>query len=200
MLAGCNNSISVEILLKSDLISTEESYSLIERFVLNPQITATRILELDLPAKNRVEALLQPEFLNELRLRELACEFAAHTLHIFEAQVPGDYRPHECLSAAFLLNTWGLGSWEQLREMIKEAHPAMWQLEGSGHIGAIEACRAVLMIGNEDAARMAREIALCSQVAAHRSAWESRKSNTEPMIEREKEASWQLARIIESLA
>jgi hypothetical protein len=193
-------SISVEILLKSELISTEESYSLIERFVSAPQITATEILELDLPAKNRVDALLRPEFLNESRLRELACDFAAHTLHIFEAKAPGDYRPHECLSMAFLLNTWGLGSWEQLRDTIKKARHAMWRLERSGHVGAVEACRAALMISNEDAARMAREIALCSQIAVHRSAWDSRKSNTEPMIEREKEASWQLDRMVESLA
>lgn len=192
--------ISVEILLKSELITTEESHTLIERFVRAPHITAAEILDLNLPAKNRVEALLQPEFLNEMRLRELACDFAAHTLHIFEAQAPGDYRPHECLSAAFLLNTWSIGSWEQLREIIREARPAMWQLEGSKHVGAVEACRAALMVGNEDAARMAREIALCSQVAAHRSAWENRKSNTEPMIEREKEASWQLERIVEGLA
>lgn len=191
--------ISIEVLLKSDLITTEESYSLIERFVVKPQITAAEILELDLPAKNRVEALLQPEFFNEGKLRELAYDFAAHTLHVFEAHAPGDYRPHECLSMAFFLNTWGIGSWEQLRETIKEAHPAMWRLEGSGHVGAVEACRAALMIGNEDAARMAREIALCSQVAAHRREWESRKSNTEPIIEREKEASWQLERIVDSL-
>lgn len=64
----------------SDLITTEESYDLIERFVLNPQITAAEILELDIPAKNRVEALLQPEFLDESTLRALACDFAAHTL------------------------------------------------------------------------------------------------------------------------
>jgi hypothetical protein len=170
-----------------------------ERFVCAPQITAVEIIELDLPAKNRVEALLRPDFLNESRLRELACDFAAHTLHIFEAQAPGDYRPHECLSTAFLLNTWGLGSWVQLRETIKEARPAMWQFERTEHIAALEACRAALMMGNEDAARMAREVAVCSQVAAHRNMWESKRSNTEPMIEREKEASWQLERILESL-
>jgi hypothetical protein len=192
--------ISVEILLKSELITTEESHSLIERFVCTPHITAAEILELDLPAKNRVEALLQPEFLNELKLRELACDFAAHTLHIFEAQAPGDYRPHECLSTAFLLNTWELGSWEQLRETIKEARPAMWKLEGSRHVGAVEACRATLLMAYKDAARMAREVAICTQVAAHRNAWENRKDNTEPIVTREIEAAWQLSQIVQRLS
>lgn len=191
--------ISVEVLLKSALITTEETYSLVERFVRNPQITAAEILDLDLPAKNRVEALLQPEFLNEVRLRELACDFAGHTLHIFEAHAPGDYRPHECLSTAFLLNAWGIGSREQLQETIKEAQPSMWRLEGTEHIGAFEACRAALLIAGEDAARMAREIAVCAQIAAHRNVWEKRRSNTEPVIARETEAAWQLGQIVDRL-
>lgn len=191
--------ISVDILLKSDLITTEESYSLIERFVHNPQITPPEIIELDLPAKNRVEALLQPEFLNEGTLRDLACDFAAHTLHIFEEHAPNDYRPHDCLSTAFLLNSWGIGSWEELRKTIDEARPAMRQFEGTEYVSALEACRAVLLVGNRDAARMVREVAVCTQVAAHRKEWERRKSNVEPMIAREEEATWQLKQIIERL-
>jgi hypothetical protein len=191
--------ISVSVLLDSDLITTEETYDLIERYILNPQLTAAEILELDIPAKNRVEALLQPEFLNEGILRDLACDFAAHTLHVFEAHAPNDHRPHECLSTALLLNTWGIGTWEQLRETIREARPAMWQFEGTKYIGALEACRAALMVGTEDAALMARDIAVCSQRAAHRNAWESRRSKVEPMIEREIEAVWQLEKIIGKL-
>lgn len=191
--------ISVEVILKSDLITIEESYSLIERFVLKPHITAGEILELDLPAKNRVEALLQPEFLNESNFRDLACDFARHTLYIFEQHAPGDPRPHECLSMAFLLNTWGIGTWEQLMKAIREARPAMWQFQGTEYIGAFEACRAALLTGNEDAARMAREVAVCAQIAAHRYMWENKESMIEPMIAREEEATWQLAQIIEKL-
>lgn len=194
------NTISIEILLKSDLITAEESYDLIERFVINPRIAADEILQLDLPAKNRVEALLQPEFLGKAQLRELACDFAAHTLHVFEAHAPGDHRPHECLKAALLLNTHGIGSWEQLRETIIKAQPAMWQFERTEHIGALEACRAALIVGREDAARMAREVAVCAQIAAHRNIWEHRKNNVEPMLLREKEACWQLVRILKKLA
>lgn len=191
--------ISIDVLLKSDLITTEESYSLIERFVLDPEITSTEILELDLPAKNRVEALLQPEFLSEGNLRELACDFASHTLYIFEQHAPGDYRPHECLSSAFLLNTWGIGSWDQLRETIQEARLSLWQFQGTEQVAAFEACYAALLMGREDAARMAREVAVCSQIAAHRNAWENRKSNAEPMLAREIEAAWQLQQVAEKL-
>jgi hypothetical protein len=191
--------ISVEVILKSDLITTEESHSLIERLVLKPQITAVEILGLDLPAKILVEALLQPEFLNESNLRALACDFAGHTLYIFEQYAPGDYRPHECLSSAFLLNTWGIGTWEQLKKTIREAQPAMRQFQGTESIAAFEACRAALLAGNDNAARMAREVAVSAQLAAHRHMWESRKSITEPMTAREKEATWQLAQIIEKL-
>lgn len=191
--------ILVGVLLDSDLITTEESYDLIERYVLHPQITAAEILELDLPARNRVEALLRHEFLTERHLRALACDFAEHTLYVFEAHAPGDRRPHKCLGTAILLNTVGTGTWEQLQRVVDEARPAMWRFEGTEHVGALEACRAALMVGREDAARMAREVAVCSQTAAHRQAWESRKSNTEPMLEREREAAWQLERIAEEL-
>jgi hypothetical protein len=191
--------ISIEILLKSDLITAEESHSLIERLVHNPLITADEILDLDLPAKNRVEALLQPEFLHSGRLRELACDFAGHTLHVFEEAAPDDHRPHECLSAAFLLNAWGLGSWEGLQQTIRESRPALLRFQGKEHLRAYEACRAALLMGAEDAARMAREVAACAQAAAHGKEREDRVSNVEPMVAREKEAAWQLAQIVKML-
>lgn len=74
----------------------------------------------------------------------------------------------------------------------------MRQFERTEHVGALEACRAALMVGCEDAARMAREVAVCTQMAAHHNAWESRKSNVEPIILREKEACWQLELILKT--
>lgn len=68
-------------------------------------------------------------------------------------------------------------------------------LEGIEHAGAFEACRATLLMASEDAGRMAREVAVCAQIAAHRNAWENRRSNTQPMIARETEAAWQLEQI-----
>ena len=190
--------ITVEALLKSDLITTEESYDLIERFVLNPQITAPELLELDLPAKNRVEALLQPEFLSESRLRELACSFAEHTLSVFESTAPKDQRPRRCVNIA-RLHLAGRVSMKELETAIREARPAMWQFQRTEHESAFHASYAVLWLNYEDAAAMAREVALCAQKAAHRKVWESRKSNVEPMIAREKEAVWQLAQIVKKL-
>lgn len=189
----------VEVLLKSDLIAPEESRALAGRLARAARVSAVGILELDLPARNRVEALLRPEFFNEGRLRELACEFAAHTLHIFEEAAPGDYRPHDCLCAASLLNTWGIGSWEGLQRTIEEARPVTSRFRGEEHLGAFAACRAALLVGAEDAALMAREVAACSQTAAHRKEREERISHVEPAVARETEAAWQLTQIVERL-
>lgn len=196
---GKVKTVSVHVLLKSDLITAEESRSLREKLVHSRRITAAEILDLDLPAKNRVEALLRPEFLNDGWLRELACEFAGHTLHIFEEAAPGDRRPHQCLNDAFMLNAWGLGSLEGLQWTINEAGPALLRVRVREHPGALDACRAALLVGDGDAARMAREVAACAQAAAHAKERGERVSSVEPMVAREAEAAWQLALIIEVL-
>lgn len=190
--------ISVAKLLDSDLITTEESYDLIERYVLNPQITATEILEIDLPAKNRVEALLQREFLPEKQLRELACAFAEHTLHIFESHAPEDRRPRRCVEVA-RLHCVGRASSEELEAAIRDARPSMWRFQAGKYESAFEASYAVLWLNYEDAAEMSRSVAQYAQRAAHHKARECRKNNVTPMLHREKEASWQLARIVEKM-
>ena len=192
------DTISVDLLLKSDLITVEESHDLIERYVLCPQITSAEILELDLPAKNRVEALLQPEFLNERKLRELACDFAEHTLHIFELRAPEDKRPRRCLNTA-RLRLAGRSSQQELKAAIRDARPSMWRFQSTPYTAAFEASYTVLWLDFEDAGMMARDVARYAQLAAHHQGWESRKSNTEPMFNREKEASWQLRHIAKRL-
>lgn len=193
------SAIPLDVLLKSELISQEESYSLIINYSSRPLLTVNEVIELDLPAKNRVDALLQPEVLSAYKLRELACDFAQHTLHVFEAHAPKDYRPHECIAAARLLSSWGIGSRESLREMLEEAQPAMQQFHRTEHVGAYEACRAALLLDADEAAWMAREVAICTQVAAHRFVWERRTNKCQPMIARETEAIWQLEKIVENL-
>lgn len=190
--------ISVAKLLTSDLITTEESYDLIERYVLNPQITASEILEIDLPAKNRVEALLQSEFLTEEQLRELACDFAEHTLHIFESHAPEDGRPRRCVEVA-RLHFAGRASSEELQAAVRDARPSMWRFQASKYESAFEASYAVLWLNYEDAPEMTRSVAQYAQRAAHHKARECRKNNVTPMLDREKEASWQLARIVERI-
>lgn len=183
--------ISVEKLLDSDLISTEESYSLVERSVLDPQITAVEILELDLPAKNRVEALLQPEFLSEIELRELACDFAEHTLPIFESRAPEDKRPRRCVEVA-RLHFSGRANFHELVAASKDARPSMWRFQRTEHRSAFEASYAVLLLEYECVDGMARSVARYAQLAAHHSAWEGRKNNVVPILNREREAAWQL--------
>jgi hypothetical protein len=46
---------------------------------------------------------------------------------------------------------------------------------------------------------MAQEIAICSQRAAHRKAWENRESDLDLITEREMEAVWQLKQIVSEL-
>jgi hypothetical protein len=133
---------------------------------------------LDLPAKNRVEALLNNEFLTEKQLRWLACDFAEHVLHVFEELAPDDFRPRACVQSARLYADGVMNS-EMLGTALNEARPSMQQFRGTEYVGAFEVGWAVLLFDSEDAAAMAQEVAICAQKAAHRKAWESRKSNLE---------------------
>jgi hypothetical protein len=69
-----------DVLLISDLISNEETYPLIGALSHRPYLSAEEVIAPDLPAKNRVGALLRHEFLTERQLRELACDFVEHVL------------------------------------------------------------------------------------------------------------------------
>jgi len=188
--------IPLNVILASDLISNEESYPLIGAYSHRPYLSADEILALDLPAKNRVEALLRHEFLTEKQLRWLACDFAEHVLPVFEELAPNDFHPRACVQAARLYadRIMDVG---RLRVALDEARPSMQQFRGTKHVGAFEVGWAVLLFDSEDAALMSREVAVCAQRAAHRKAWESRKSNLELIIQREEEAMWQLRQIVD---
>jgi hypothetical protein len=187
--------ISLDVLLESELISKEDTQSLSVKFASHPVFTAAEILELDLPAMNRVDALLQPEFLSERQLRELACDFAEHTLPIFESRTPRDRRPRKCLEIARLHLT-GAANSEELQKAISEAIPAVWRFDKTEFTSAFEAGLVTTFLDYKDAAELARIIAKQTQRAAHLYLWEQRKSNVEPMLGRELEACWQLKRIV----
>jgi hypothetical protein len=189
--------IPLDVLLTSDLITTEESHPLLGAFSHRPYLSAEEILALDLPAKNRVEALLRHEFLTEKQLRSLACDFAEHVLHVFEELVPEDFHPRACVEAARLYAD-GVMSVELLRVAINEARPSMQRFRGTDHVGAFEVGWSVLLFDGENAALMAQEVAVCAQTAAHRKLWENRKSDSEPMTGREAEAAWQLKLIVDT--
>lgn len=190
--------ISVDVLLSSELLSVEESNSLRLQLEGRRQLTAADVIALDLPAKNRVEALLRGELLDDKHLRELACDFAAHTLYVFEEHTPRDRRPRNCIEAARLFLAGG--SYEELQAAIKEAIPVVWQLHGTKFTSAFMAGLAVTFLDCYDAAEMVQPVALHAQRAAHYKEWETRKSNLELMTGREKEATWQLVRIAEILS
>lgn len=190
--------ISVDVLLSSELLSVEDFGSLRLQLEGRIQLTAAEVIELDLSAKNRVEALLRGELLDDKQLRELACDFAAHTLYVFEEHAPRDHRPRNCIEAARLFLAGG--SYEKLQAAIKEAMPAVWQLHGTKFTSAFTAGLAVTFLDYYDAAEMVQPVALHAQRAAHYKEWETRKSNLELMIGREKEATWQLVRIAKILS
>jgi hypothetical protein len=190
--------IPLGVLLTSDLITTEESRLLVGACTQRPYLSAAEVIALDLPAKNRVEALLRHEFLTEKQLRSLACNFAEHVLHVFEELAPEDFYPRACVEAASLYAD-GTIDIRMLRIALDKARPSMQKFRGTQHIGAFEVGWAVLLFDCEDAALMAQEIAVCAQRAAHRKMWENRKSNLDLFTAREMEAAWQLKQIVNQL-
>jgi hypothetical protein len=189
--------ISCTVLLSSELLSPEESHILSLQLEGKSHLTASEIIALDLPAKNRVEALLQIEFLEEKQLRSLACDFVEHTLYIYEEQSPMYRHPRRCVEAArqYLAGA----SIERLQEAIKEAIPTVWRLERTAFAGAFTAGMAVLFLDYRDAAMMARMVANYTQRAIHYREWESRESDLELMFGRELGATWQLTCIAETM-
>ncbi len=191
--------IPARVILDSELLSDEETYPLLRSVQSHHQLTAAEVLALDLPAKNRVDALLRREFLEERRLRELACDFVEHTLHIYEARSSEDHRPRKCVEVA-RLQLRGAVSQEELQAVIAEAIRAVWRFESTEFVGAFQAGFAATFLGGTDAGETARAVAIYTQRAVHREAWERRDSNLQLMIGREKEAMWQLRHIIKKIS
>jgi hypothetical protein len=189
--------ISAYVLLSSELLSAEEAHLLSLQMEKRSLLTASEIVALDLPAKNRVEALLQIEFLGEKQLRALACDFAEHTLYIFEEHAREDRHPHQCVEAA--RRCLEGASIRGLHAAINKAIPAVWRLEKTAFVGAFTAGMAATFLDNHDAALMARLVANHTQRAIHYREWEGRESDLELMFGRELGATWQLARIAEML-
>lgn len=190
--------ISSNVLLSSKLLSAEDSFSLSIELEQRPQLTASEIIELDLPARNRVEALLQEEFLEEAQLRELACDFAEHTLHVFEWYCPGDTRPRKLVESARLYYAGRINR-ERLKDAFLETWNSIERFNEGRYKGAFASGLAVSLLYAGEAGKMARDVALWSQNAVHLKKWESRRSNFEPMTGREREAIWQLKQIVKKL-
>ena len=191
--------IPSDVLLSSELLSAEDSFSLSIELNQRLQLTASEIIELDLPARNRVDALLQKEFLKEEQLRELACDFAEHTLRVFEWYYPSDLRPRNFVESARLHYAGKID-----RERLKKSFIETWNsIEGFNegrYKAAFASGLAVSLLYSGEAGKMAQGVALWSQNAVHLKKWEDRRSNFEPMTGRERESVWQLKHIAKKLA
>jgi hypothetical protein len=187
--------ISSNVLLSSELLSAEDSFSLSTELRQRLKLTASEIIELDLPARNRVEALLQKEFLKEDQLRELACDFAEHTLQVFEWYCPGDPRPRNFVEIARLYYARTIGK-VRLKDAFIETWNSIEEFDEGKYKGAFASGLAASLLYSGEAAKMARDVALWSQNAVHLKKWESRRSNFEPMTGKEREAIWQLKGIV----
>lgn len=185
--------------MSSELLSAEDSFSLSIELNQRLQLTASEIIELDLPARNRVEALLRKEFLKEDQLRELACGFAEHTLQVFEWYCPSDIRPRNFVKIARLYYAGKIGK-ERLKDAFIETWNSIEMFKEGRYKAAFASGLAASLLYSGEASKMARDVALWSQNAVHLKKWESRRSNFEPMTGRERESVWQLKRIVDKLA
>ena len=61
-------------------------------------LDAREILALHAPVEYRLWAVLRPEMIPESMLWALACDYAEHVLHIYEAAYPGDERPRDAIA------------------------------------------------------------------------------------------------------
>lgn len=190
--------VSSNVLLSSELLSNEDSFSLSIELNGREQLTALEVIELDLPARNRVEALLQKAFLEENHLRELACDFAEHTLRVFEWYCPSDTHPRDFVRSARLYYAGRIGK-EKLREAFIETWNSIEPFNEGRYKAAFASGLAASLLYSGEADKVARDVAICSQNAFHLKEWEGRRSNFVPMIGREREAVWQLKRIAKRL-
>ena len=189
------NAIPSNILLSSDLLSAEDSFSLCVELEERPWLTPSEIIGIDLPARNRVEALLRREFFGEEQLRELACDFAEHTLHIFEWCCPNDLRPRRFIEIARLYYAGEVNK-DRVRSAFIDTWKAIERFKDVQYQAAFASGLAVSLLYSDEAEKMARNVAIWTQNAAHRMKWQDRKSNVQLMIGREMEAVWQLKQIM----
>lgn len=190
--------ISSNVLLSSELLSAEDSFSLSIELNQQLQLTALEIIALDLPARNRVDALLQKEFLKEDQLQELACDFAEHTVQVFEWYCPYDNRPRTFVEIARLYYAGNIGK-ERLKEAFIDTWNSIEMFNEGKYKPAFASGFAASLLYSDEASKMARNVAVWSQNAIHLKKWENRRSNFELMTGREREAVWQLKRIAKKL-
>jgi hypothetical protein len=196
-------SVPASVLLDSDLVGDEDRDKLRAEVGGRVRLTAAEIVALDVPARNRVEALLRREFLSDRNLHELACDFAEHTLGAFEALAPGDGRPRRCVEVARRYIN-GEADRGELHEALADADAATMAFFGGAHLSAFSAGLATTLLELTEPAKHAREIAEGAYIAAYRVLYEAREVSGGECIpvteeEADAEAQWQLDRIVKKL-
>lgn len=73
---------------------------LIEAFAGLQSLTPAEVLDLDLPAEDRLWVVLRPEVLCERSMRLIACDVATWVLRHYEAYRPDDDRPRRAIETA----------------------------------------------------------------------------------------------------
>jgi hypothetical protein len=136
--------------------------------------------------------------LEEEQLLELACDFAEHTLRIFEWCCPSDTRPRNFVRIARSYYAGKIGK-EKLRNSFIETWNSIEQFNEGKYKAAFASGLTASLLYSGEADKIARDVALWSQNAAHLKKRENRRSNFEPMVGRETEAVWQLKRIASKL-
>ena len=89
-------------------------------------ITAADVLELDIPAEDRLWAVLRKEMLPEPLVHEAACRFAEVHLSKYEDKYPGDDRPRAAIAAK---RKWLRG--EITNKQLSAARSAAWSAADS---------------------------------------------------------------------
>jgi hypothetical protein len=125
-------------------------------------LDAREILALHAPVEYRLWAVLRPEMIPESMLWALACDYAEHVLHIYEAAYPGDERPRDAIA---MRRAWLRGEADDVALAAAwAAGDAAWAAGGAAW-AAWAAARAAARAA-ADAAVSAADVAAAARAAA----------------------------------
>jgi hypothetical protein len=159
----------------------------IERlFAGRPELTALDILDLDIPAEDRLWAVLRTDFFPEREIHELACVFAERAVAILERHDPDEKRPRAAIEAK---RRWLHG--EITDRELDVARAAAWA-------ASRDVARAAAWAASRDTAWAA---AWASRDAAWAAAWDAMAAARDAAWDAawDGELEWQVARTREAI-
>jgi hypothetical protein len=130
-------------------------------------LTALEILDLKVPGKDRLWAVLRNEFFTDAELRELACDYAESVIGFYESKFPGDDRPRNAIRVA---RRFARG--DATRDELSDAWSAAWSAADAALSAANDAWSAADAAWSAaDAAWSAADSALSAADAVWSAAW-----------------------------